>query len=111
MTDYETAKQKLEAIEKRWSDYDGNNPDKYASEMREAREQFAAARAVAMSSGEIEVSVEEALQLGLDRAYPNAASKMIVTHEGVRYRRRYRPATKSNSGKSVRTWEGWWETA
>lgn len=36
MTDYETAKQKLGAIEKRWSDYDGNNPDKYASEMREA---------------------------------------------------------------------------
>jgi hypothetical protein len=51
----------------------------------------------------------ERLQAELDRLFPNAESKRVVDHKGERYTRRYVPLATSNSGKTVKTWHGFWE--
>jgi hypothetical protein len=51
----------------------------------------------------------EQISAELDRLYPDAASRMIVTHEGAQYRRIYEPVSRSSSGKTVRKWLGYWQ--
>lgn len=106
---YEDAKAKLAAIQTRWANYDGNNPEKFRSALREAREQLAAVELELKKGGHIEMTEAERLPAALDKAFPNARSKEIVTFEGTRFQRRFYPATRSNSGKSVRTWDKGWE--
>ena len=107
--DYEAAKARLTAVEERWANYSGNNPDKYRSELRSAREDINAIKADLKRRGLLPLTEAERLHAALDRAFPTARSKEVVTFEGVRYRRRFFPATLSNSRKSVRTWEVTWE--
>ena len=104
LDEYEAAKVRLAAVQARWANYSGNNPDKYRSELREAQEHLAATEAELKRLELLPITDAERLGAALDRAFPNARSKEIVTFEGARYQRRFYPATRSNSGKSVRSW-------
>jgi hypothetical protein len=107
--DYEAAKARLAAVVERWANYNGNNPDKYRSELQAAREALATIEADLKRLGLVPLTETERLHAALDRTFPNAESKEIVTFEGIRYRRRFLPATYSKSSKSVRTWNATWE--
>ena len=107
--EHEAAKVRLAALQERWANYSGNNPDKYRSELREAQEHLAAIEAELKRLGFLSMTDAERLDTALDRAFPNALSKQIVTFEGARYQRRFYPATRSNSGKSVRSWDATWK--
>ena len=107
--DYEVAKASLAAVEQRLADYTGNNPDKYRSALREAREHLRAVERCLKDSGVLPLSDRETLERELDRAFPNAGSRQVVEFEGVRYRRGFEPLEWSNSRKSVRQWRKWWE--
>lgn len=109
LEDLEAAKARMEAAEKRWESYDGNNPDKYQGERRAAREALTSIEKDLKRLGLLAPTEAEQANAVLDRAFPDAKSKEVVTFEGYRYRRRFIPATRSNSGKSVRTWEKTWE--
>lgn len=109
LDEYEAAKARLAAIQQAWENYSGNNPDKHRSELREAREAFAVVEADLKRRGILPLTELERLHAELDRTFPNAKSREVVTFEGVQYRRRFYPATRSNSGKTVRSWDKTWE--
>ena len=109
LEDHEAAKAKLAAVQEQWESYSGNNPDKYRSEMRQAREALAAIEVNLKRRGLLLSTENERLYAVLDNAFPNAQSGEIVIFEGVHYRRRFYPATRSNSGKSIRSWVKTWE--
>jgi hypothetical protein len=101
-----------EAELKRWDDAyandRSNNPNKYAAQRRDAR------RAVRLISDElkrrglVDKSDAEKLFDELDRLYPNAKSKTIVSHNGVKYQIRYFPLEQSRSRKTVKIWGHEW---
>lgn len=109
LEDHAAAKARLAAAEDRWANYDGNNPGKHRSDLRGARKALAAVEAELKRRGLLPLTETERLHAALDRAFPNAKSKEVVVFEGASYMRRFFPATQSNSGKSVRTWEATWE--
>ena len=109
LEEHKAAKATLQAVQERWENYTGINPDKYRSELREARECLATIEAELKHHGLLPQTDAEHLHAALDRAFPDARTKEIVTFEGVRYQRRFYPATRSNSGKTVRSWERTWE--
>lgn len=55
------------------------------------------------------VAEQERLNQLLDLEFPNASSRMTVTYQGKKYRKRYAPATMSKTGKTVKEWLAWWE--
>ncbi len=109
LEDFEAAKARLAAVQKRWAEYNGNNPDKHGSELREAREALAAIETDLKRRELLPMTEIERLHAALDLAFPDARSREVVIYEGTRYCRRFYPATRSNSGKSVRTWDATWE--
>ena len=109
LEDYGAAKLELATVEERWANYSGNNPDKYQSELRNAREVLASVEADLKRRGLLPLTETERLHAELNRTFPNARSKEVVVLEGVRYQRCFRPATLSNSRKNVRTWEATWK--
>jgi hypothetical protein len=60
-------------------------------------------------TGVLEYSPEERLNAELDKLFPSAKSKTIVEYRGNKYRVRYFPLDKSNSGKTVYEWGHAWE--
>ena len=109
LEEYKAAKARLEAVQERWENYTGNNPENYRIELREARERLAAIEAELKHRELLPQTNTERLHAALDRAFPDARSREVITFEGVRYQRRFYPATRSNSGKTVRSWERTWE--
>lgn len=109
MADYESAKQDLAALVRRWENYSGNNPDKYDSDLKQARMRVATIEAELKERGLIPRSDREVLESKLDRAFPDAQSKEIVEFEGRRYRRRFYPSERSRSRKTVKAWRATWE--
>lgn len=95
--------------EARWENYGGNNPNKYQTDIRHARHKVQLIEDSLKASGVLPRSPQEELERELDAAYPNAASKQIVTHNGVRYQRKFWPMEKSRSGKTVTAWGKGWE--
>jgi len=109
IADYEKAKATHDAVELQWSNYDGNNPDKYDSNRKEARRDLWHIEKYLKRHGIIPASDSEMLHFELERLHPDALSKSVVTHNGKQYRRRYSPSETSRSGKTVKGWIGWWE--
>ena len=106
--DLEAAKAELELYEKRWENYDGNNPDKYRASIADCRAKVAIILADLKASGAIPLTDHEQLEKTLDRLHPDAQSKEIVEYEGLRYQRRFSPVSKSLSGKTVKAWNRSW---
>lgn len=110
LEDLEAARAELAAWEKRWEDYSGNNPDKYRSDIRSAQAKVSAIEAELKASGVlVPKTPEEQLHADLDAMFPNAKSREVVEFEGKRYRRRFIPMQRSNSGKTVKEWGKTWE--
>ena len=82
LIDLEAAKDTLAALNKRFDNYSGNNPDKFQSDIRPARAKVRDIEAVLKASGAIPRSEQEQIEHLLDSKYPNARSKEIVEHEG-----------------------------
>lgn len=109
VADLETVKRELADLVEKESRYSGNNPDKFAAGIRSLARQRDAIAADLRGRGELPETEEEALTRRLDESYPNARSRQVVTLEGTRYRKRFRPAETSRSGKTVTRWEHFWE--
>ncbi len=108
LEDLENAKSELQRLNEAWENYAGNNPNKYKSQIESARLDVEVIELALKQSGLIAWSDKELLDQELDRLYPNAESKRVVEHNGKRYQRWYRPASKSNSGKTVHAWHTGW---
>lgn len=109
LKDLEEARAELQDWNNRWENYDGNNPNKYQSQIRaairrveEIQEFLSLAE---LNSGVRSPTIDETL----NSLYPNAKSGSEVLYEGKRFRRRYAPAEKSRSRQTVTRWRGWWE--
>lgn len=111
MKELEVAKAKLQNAEDKFERYDGNNPDKYRSEIQSARADVRSLTEQAKAAGLIAKTEDELLYERLDAAFPNAKSRQVVEFEGKMYRRRFSPGSVSNSGKTVKEWVRWWEPA
>lgn len=109
LDDYNAAKDKLQALNQRWENYSGNNPDKYRTSITEAEAKVRVIDAALKADGTLERTPREDLERRIDLAFPNARSKQAVEFEGRRYIRRFIPSRKSLSGKTVKEWDKFWE--
>ena len=107
LADLEQAKAERSLIEARWDNYSGNNPNKFQSERRAAQAKVEIIEAHLKVTGAIPRTDHEILEQELDRLYPDAKSKEIVEHRGVRYERRFSPAERSRRGNVVRWHKAW----
>lgn len=107
--DLHSAEAALKAAIARQDAYDGNNPDKHATSVRLAREEVARLARALKAAGLLPRTDHEALEVRLDAAFPEAASRDQVSFEGVRYERWFRPATRSLSGNPM-SWDRGWTT-
>lgn len=102
------ANKQLEQLEEKWARYDGNNPNKYRSQLRSLRLKVELITEHFKSTGTIPLTEKEVMHNRLDAAFPNARSKQVVEFHGVKYQRRFYPLQKSRSGKSVTEWGRDW---
>lgn len=105
----EEAKQHLDRLEERDSMDTSGNPDKYTTRICQARDEVHRITESLKRQGVISYSEKELQNRKLDAAFPNARSKDIVEFEGKRFQKRFSPATKSRSGKTVYRWNTWWQ--
>lgn len=108
LQDLEKARIDLQKWIDRFENYSGNNPNKYQTDIKSARQRVRQIEYVLKIEGVFPNTENEELQSILDRFFPAAQNKEIVEHEGQRYERRFRPSEKSRSGKSVKSWERYW---
>ena len=106
--DLNEAQAQLDLLEEKWERYDGNNPNKYQSQLRSARSKIGVITEYLKLAGEIPLTEKEVLHKRLDNAFPNARSKQVVELGGVKYQRRFYPLQKSRSGKTVTEWDRDW---
>lgn len=107
LDDLKIAKEALEAALVRWDNYDGNNPDKYVTVVRLAREEANRLTRALKASGLLPRTDHEEIEARLDAAFPSARHKDEVEFEDVRYARWARPATYSLSGRPMKWDTGW----
>lgn len=88
-----------------------NNPEKHFANRRDAAAKLREVERSLKDQGLLPKTAQELLDEELDRFYPNAKSKTVVTHEGRKYRVRYFPLVKSRSRKTVKEWGHTWEPA
>lgn len=91
----------------RQDNYDGNNPNKYVTHVRRAREEVNRLTNDLKIQGLLPRTAHEALEARLDAAFPKARHKDEVEFEGAQYRRWASPATVSRSGRAM-TWNTGW---
>ena len=91
----------------RQDDYDGNNPNKFSTDVRLAREKVADLTRALKACGLLPRTDHEILEARLDAAHPKARPKDIVTFENDRFLRWMQPATRTLSG-GVASWDKGW---
>lgn len=106
--DLETAARHLEHLKERYSNYNGNNPDKYSSQIKHARKHYETIELYLKDKGVLPLSGQEKLYRRLNSLYPNARHKEIVEHEGRHYQVLFSPRERSNSGKTINAWNKDW---
>lgn len=109
LTELEEARRGLQAALERWENYDGNNPDKYRTQIAEARVLVHEIETKLKAAGVLGLSEDEKLFKELDKLFPNVMSKEVVEHQGRRFRRRFTPVATSLSGKTAKAWRASWE--
>lgn len=108
LEDYAKAKAELTYWRERWSNYTGNNPDKYQTDIRNAARRVREIEGCLKDVGTLERTEEEKLEREIDSMFPNAKNKEIVEYNGKKYQRRYWPLEKTRSGKTVKEWSKSW---
>ncbi|RWR29902.1 hypothetical protein D2T31_08330 [Sinirhodobacter populi] len=106
--DLKAAKAELESLQDRDSMDTSGNPEKYHTRIAGARQRVYEIEKALKSAGAIPRTEHEEMEFKLDKAFPAAKSRDIVEFEGTRFQRRFRPFTKSRSGKTVTTWDAYW---
>lgn len=109
LDEYKDAMSEFSQWSNRWDNYSGNNPDKYQSNLRTAREKVRRIESYLKNTGLLPLTEQEALERQLDVAFPNAKSKEIVEFEGKKYIRCFFPLEKSRSRITVTAWGKAWE--
>ncbi|MCG7865453.1 MAG: hypothetical protein JAY74_03665 [Candidatus Thiodiazotropha taylori] len=110
LADLEAAKEELSQWQIRWDSYSGNNPDKYQSDLKIALQKVRLIESSLKESGELSLTPQEELEISLDKEFPNARSKQIVSFQGKQYQRKFWPLERSRSGKTITEWgKGWVE--
>jgi len=109
LEDLQAARAALESAERRWENYDGNNPNKHRSSVTQARVKVREIEADLKGRGLSPRSEHEELTHRIEQAFPNADSGRVVEFEGKRYKRRYVPRGMSLSGKTVYGYDGFWD--
>ena len=102
------ANAELETVLDRFDSYMGNNPNKYRSGIKNAREKCDVLIRLCKIEGLIPYTEDELLNEKLSRAFPNAQSKQVVEFEGVKYKNTFTPRSISNSGKTIKSWDQAW---
>ena len=105
----EDARAERARIEEAWDGYSGNNPEKFHGRRTEAALKVHHLEEACRRAGLMPLTSEEELWARIDAAYPNAASREIVSFEGAYYRRRFSPIAESRSRKTVYAWRKYWE--
>lgn len=108
LEDLEKAKAELAVHQKRWENYDGNNPNKYQADIKNAQSLVRSIIESLKVQGLLPRTEQEMLEAKLDREFPDASSKQIVEFEGKRYQKQFYPLRRSRSGKSVSEWGSRW---
>lgn len=109
LEDLEGARRDLARWNERFDNYSGNNPNKYQSDIRAARQRVRDLEDDLKAAGALPRSAQEQLESELDRVFPNAKSKPVVEYQGRKYLRRFWPLERSNSHKTVTRWGKGWE--
>jgi hypothetical protein len=109
VADLENARARLERAHDHADNSRSNNPNKGRGEIRNATREVDIILAELKARGLLEKTDKEKLSDEIDRAFPNAKSKQVVSHCGKQYQLRFLPAERSLSGKSVHRWFRWWE--
>lgn len=109
LTDHSNAKAELEALEAKWENYSGNNPNKFQADIAIARANLHSIEAELKQTGGLARTPAEQRDALLDEEFPNARSKQIVEWQGKKYMRRFSPVSTSLSGKTVKAWHKYWE--
>jgi hypothetical protein len=110
LQDYESAKADLESLNAKWENYSGNNPDKYRASIQDAQVRVHEITSVLKAAGTLPRTANEERDHQLDLAFPNAKSREVVLWQGKKYVKRFTPAAKSLSGKTVKAWSKIWES-
>lgn len=108
LDDLATAKAELERWNNAYANDRSNNPDKYEAQRRNAGINVRRIEDSLKRQGLIEKNECEVLNDELDRLYPNAKSRTIVTYNGKQYQIRYFALVQSRSRKSVKEWGHRW---
>lgn len=95
--------------DERWSNYMGNNPNKYQAQLKYWRGEVDRLERVLKMEGVLPATDEEKLHFELDRTFPQARSREVVELRGQKFRRRFSPAEFSRSRQTVTRWNKWWE--
>jgi type VI protein secretion system component VasF len=107
LEDLEAARAELTREIERRDNYNGNNPNKYATDVRMARERVALLERALKALGQLARTPHEELEAKLNAAFPRARHKDIVTFENEQYQRGVTPATRTLSG-NVASWDKGW---
>ncbi|TCL38078.1 hypothetical protein EV210_10444 [Anaerospora hongkongensis] len=89
LADLEKAKVNIERLEKAWDNYSGNNPNKHHTSISMAREEVSRITYCLKLQGDISKTEQEILEDKLNRAFPNAQSKLVINFEEAKYQRQY----------------------
>lgn len=108
LKDLEEAKTNLERCQKRWENYDGNNPNKYQADIKAAQSQVRLITDFLKAQELIPRTEQETLEARLDNAFPQAGSNQVVEFEGKKFQKQFYPLSRSRSGKSVNEWGERW---
>lgn len=95
--------------EKKWdSGFGPNNPRAVSRELHEHAMRLREIEDYLKQTGTIEYTKQEKIDAELDKLYPDARSKTVVEYNGGKYKIKYFPRDKSNSGKTVYEWGHTW---
>ena len=108
LDDLEQARKDLQHWDDRWANDSSNNPDKHEGRRREARARVRMIEIALKQIGKLPLTDTEKLEVKLDKLFPNAQSREIVSYGSIRYQRQFSPLEHSRSGKSVTVWEKTW---
>jgi hypothetical protein len=106
----EEAKAALDRLIERDGADTSGNLDKYHTRISAAREDVARITAQLKKLGILQYTERERISAELDEAFPNAANGVVVVWNGKRFAKRMRPRSKSRSGRTVYTWDTWWDS-
>ncbi|MBT3726770.1 hypothetical protein HOG21_03580 [bacterium] len=109
LDDLEKARADFAKWDDKFSEYTGNNPSKYDSQIKAALRKIRTIETVLKNGGALARTAQEELDYELDRLFPDAKSKSIHEKDGKKYQIIYFPIEKSNSGKTVTEWGHRWK--